>query len=133
MAATADGSVDYTVLPIAAVLKGMKKGSIRPLAITSANRSNLMPEIPTVAEAAVSGYEENLWWGVWTPAGTPPNVVDKLSKDIASALTAPNLRKQLEERGFEPMSMSQEEFAQFVRTEMKAVAHTVKEAGIEPK
>jgi tripartite-type tricarboxylate transporter receptor subunit TctC len=133
IAATANGSVDYTVLPIAAGLKGMKEGKLRPLAVTSAERSSLMPEIPTVAEAAVDGYKENLWWGVWTRAGTPSSVADKLAKDIAQALTAPDLLKQLEKRGFEPMRMSRDEFGQFVRSEMKAVARTVKETGIKPK
>jgi tripartite-type tricarboxylate transporter receptor subunit TctC len=133
IAATANGSVDYTILPIAAGLKGMKEGKLRPLAVTSAKRSSLMPEIPTVGEAAVEGYEENLWWGVWTRAGTPSSVADKLAKDIAQALTAPDVLEQLEKRAFEPMSMSRNEFAQFVRREMKVAAHTVKEAGIKPK
>jgi tripartite-type tricarboxylate transporter receptor subunit TctC len=131
--ATAKGSVAYTVLPIAAALKGMKKGKIRPLAVTSAKRSDLLPEIPTVAEAGVAGYEEHLWWGVWTRAGIPASVADKLAKDIAGALSAPDVVGQLKKRGFEPMSMSREKFAQFVRNEMKAKAQTVKEAGIKPK
>ena len=133
IAATAKGDVDYTVLPIAAALKGLKKGSIRPLAITSAKRSPLLPEVPTVAESVVPGFEENLWWGGWAPAGTPSGVADKLAKDIGQALADPGFLAQLAQRGFEPMSMGREEFAGFVQSEMKAVANTVKEAGIKPQ
>ncbi len=133
IAATEKGSVDYTVLPIAAAMKGVKKGKIRPLAVTSAKRSDLMPEIPTVAEAGVAGFDETLWWGMWTNAGVPSQVADKIAKDIAAALGASDVHEELKKRGFEPMSMSREECAQFVRKEMEAVAQTVKEAGIQPK
>ncbi|MBC8208860.1 MAG: hypothetical protein H8E79_06815 [Desulfobulbaceae bacterium] len=120
-------------IDIAPLAQGMKKGSIRPLAITSAKRSNLMPEIPTIAETVVPAIAENLWWGVWTCAAPPASVVDKLAKDIANVLAEPDLLTQLKKRGFEPMSMSQEEFAQFVKSEMENVARTAKDAGISPK
>jgi tripartite-type tricarboxylate transporter receptor subunit TctC len=133
IAATAKGQVDYTVLPIAAALKGMKKDKLRPLAITSAKRSDLLPDIPTVAEAGIAGFEENLWWGLWTRAGVPAGLADKLATDVARAIKSPAVLEQLKKRGFEPMSMGREEFSRFVQSEMKAKARTVKEAGIKPR
>lgn len=131
--ATEKGDVDYTILPIAAAMKGVKKGKIRPLAVTSAKRSDMMPDIPTVAEEGIADFDETLWWGVWTRAGVSAQVADKLSNDIASALSAPDLIEELKKRGFEPMSMNREDFAQFVRKEMETVAKTVKEAGLQPQ
>jgi tripartite-type tricarboxylate transporter receptor subunit TctC len=133
IAATAEGKVDYTVLPIAAALKGMKAGKLRAVAVTSAKRSALMPDVPTVAESGVAGFDETLWWGVWTRAGVSASVADKLAEDIARALSAPGVVEKVKERGFEPMKMSRAEFAEFVRNEMKAKAMTVKEAGITVK
>jgi tripartite-type tricarboxylate transporter receptor subunit TctC len=133
IAATSNGSVAYSFLPIAAAMKGVRAGKLRALAVTSAKRSSLMPDVPTIAEAGLAGYEETLWWGIWTPAGTPASVADKLAGDIARALKAPDVLEKLAKGGFEPMSMSRDEFARFVRGEMKAVALTVKEAGIKPR
>lgn len=131
--ATAEGEVTYAFLPIAAAAKGIKAGKIRALGVSSTERSSLLPDVPTIAEAGVPGFEATLWWGVWTDAGISSGDADKLAKDINRAMAAPDVLKKLTKRGFKPMKMSRKEFGRFVQSEMKAVARTVKEAGIQKK
>lgn len=82
-------------------------------------RSYLLPEVPTIAEAGVAGFDYPIWYGVWVPAGTPAAVVDKLAKDIARVLAAPDVHDALAKHGAEPMSMTQPDFARFVLSESK--------------
>ena len=133
IAATEKGSVTYSFLPIALALKGVRAGKLRALGVTSAERVGAMPDVPTISETGVAGSESSIWWGIWAPAGIPGNIADKLEKDIARALAAPEVLKQFKKRRLEPMSMTSAEFARFVRNEMESVARIVKEAGIKPK
>jgi tripartite-type tricarboxylate transporter receptor subunit TctC len=132
-AATADGTVTYWFPPTAIAIKGIKSGKLVGLGVTSAKRSVLLPDVPTISESGIAGFEVNVWWGLWAPAGIPGNVKDKLVKDVALALSAPDLRATLSEKGFEPMSMSSKEFEELVKNEIKSAASTLKAAGIEPK
>ncbi len=133
VAAIKEGQVTYAFLPLALAKKGVKAGRLRALGVTSAERASAMPNVPTIAEAGLPGFESAIWWGVWAPSGLPASTTDKLEKSIARAVAAPEVLKQFKKRGLEPMSMSLEEFASFVRDEMEAVAGIVKEAGIKPK
>ena len=76
---------------------------------------------------------ESLWWGMWTNAGVPDEIADKLAGDIAGALSAPDVSEKLKKRGFEAMKMGRGDFAQFVQEQIESIAQTVKEAGIQPK
>jgi tripartite-type tricarboxylate transporter receptor subunit TctC len=96
-------------------------------------RSSLLPEVPTIAEASVTGFDWPIWYGVWAPAGTPATVVDKLAKAIARALAAPDLREWLAKHGAEPMNMTQPEFTRFVLTESESATHLIEAAGIKPQ
>jgi tripartite-type tricarboxylate transporter receptor subunit TctC len=89
--------------------------------------------VPTIAEAGVADFDYPIWYGVWTPAGTPARVVDKLSRDIARALAAPDLREWLAKHGADPMTMTQPEFARFVLSESESAARIVENAGIKPQ
>jgi len=116
------------------ILPPFREGKLIPLAVTSARRSSLLPEIPTVAEAGLAGFDYTEWQGMWAPAGTPADIVDKIGKDVARALAAPDLRASLMKMtGVEPMSMSPTEFARFVASESESAAHLVKAAGITPQ
>jgi tripartite-type tricarboxylate transporter receptor subunit TctC len=95
-------------------------------------RSPLLPEVPTIAEAGVGGFDYTIWSGVWTPVGTPAGVVDKLAKDIARALAAPDLREWLAKHGADPMSLTQPEFARFVLSETESAVRIIEAAGIKP-
>ena len=133
VAATANGSATYSFLPLALARKVVRAGKLHALAVTSTERASAMPDVPTVAEAGFAGAESTIWWGIWASAGTPVDIVKKLEKDIASALTAPEVLDQFKKRALEPMSMTSAEFTRFVHNEMESVAHIVKEAGIKPR
>ncbi len=129
--ATVSGEVTYWFPPTAISLKGVKDGKLQALAVTSSTRFALLPDAPTIAEAAIAGFEDGVWWGIWVPAGVSAEIADKLAKDIARALAAPDLREPLAKSGYEPMSMSSAEFSRLVRSELESAARTIKAAGIK--
>ena len=102
------------------------------LGVSSARRSSLLPEVPTIAEAGVAGFDFPIWYGLWAPAGTPAGVVDKLAKDIGRVLAGPDLRDWIAKHGGDPMSMTQPEFARFVLSESESAARIITAAGIKP-
>jgi tripartite-type tricarboxylate transporter receptor subunit TctC len=132
IANTVAGHTTYMMAPIPLALADILAGSLRALGVTTKKRSSLLPEVPTIAEAGVPGFDYPIWYGVWVPAGTPAGVVDKLAKDIARVLAAPDLRDQLAKHGADPMSMTQPEFARFVVSESESAARIVEAAGIKP-
>lgn len=125
------GRTDYFLSPIQFALADIRAGRLRALSVSSKKRSSLLPEVPTVAEAGVAGFDYPIWYGVWVPAGTPPAIVDKLASDFARVLDAPDLRDWLLEHGAERMSMTQPEFARFVQSESESAAHIFETAGIK--
>jgi tripartite-type tricarboxylate transporter receptor subunit TctC len=127
------GRTDYMLAPIELALVDIRVGRLRPLGVSTKKRSSLLPEVPTISEAGVAGFDYPIWYGVWTPAGTPAVVVDKLAKDIARALAAPDLREWLAKHGSDPMSMTQPEFARFVLSESESAARIIAAAGIRPQ
>jgi tripartite-type tricarboxylate transporter receptor subunit TctC len=132
IANTVAGRTDYLLAPIQLALVDIRAGRLRPLGVSTRKRSSLLPEAPTIAEAGVPGFDYPIWYGVWTPVGTPAGVVDKLSKDIARALAAPDLREWLAKHGADPMSTSQPEFARFVLSESESAGRVIEAAGIRP-
>ena len=132
IANTIAGGATYMLAPIQLALADIRAGRLRPLGVTTTNRSNLLPEVPTIAEAGVPGFDYPIWYGVWVPAGTPAGVVDKLAKDIARVLAAPELRIWLEEHGAARMSMTQPEFARFVLKEAESAERIIKAATVKP-
>src|SRR5713101_2181967 len=133
LATTAARRTDYLLAPIPLALADIRAGKLRALGVSTKRRSSLLPKVPTIAEAGVAGFDYPIWYGVWAPAGTPAGVVDKLAKDIASALAAPDLRDWLAKHGADPMSMTQPEFARFVLSESENAARIIKAAGIKPQ
>jgi tripartite-type tricarboxylate transporter receptor subunit TctC len=133
IAATTDGSVAYSILPLSIALKGVSEGKLRALGVTGSTRSPDLPDVPTIAESGLTGFEAIVWFGIWTPAGIPSSVKDRLAKDVASALVSPEMREQFKKKGFEPMSMSPEKFTLFVQSQREAAARAIKDAGITPK
>jgi tripartite-type tricarboxylate transporter receptor subunit TctC len=100
--------------------------------VSTARRSTLLPDVPTIAEAGVDRFDFPIWYGVWAPAGTPAQVVDKCAKDIARALAVPALHDWIAKHGGEPMTMTQPEFARFVLSESENAARTIASAGNRP-
>jgi len=133
IADTVAGSTTYLIAPISYAEADIRSGRLRALGVTTNGRSPLLPEVPTIAEAGVAGFDYPIWYGVWTPVGTPTGVLDKLAKDIARALAAPDLREWLAKHGADPMSMPQPEFARFVLSESESAARVIEAAGIKPQ
>jgi tripartite-type tricarboxylate transporter receptor subunit TctC len=126
VAGTIEGRTTYVIAPISIVLPHIRDGQLLPLGVTTARRSALLPHVPTIAEAGVAGFDFPIWYGIWVPAGTPAAVVDKLSKDIGRVLAGPDLRDWIAQHGGEPMSMTQPEFARFVRGESESAARLIR-------
>jgi tripartite-type tricarboxylate transporter receptor subunit TctC len=131
--ATKEGTVLYSCLPLVLALKGSKDGKMKTLAVTTAKRSNALPDVPTLAESGFPDIDNSVWWGVWAPAGTPDSIAKKLEQDIAQVLASSDVVEQFKGRKLEPMSMTSAEFKQFVSKEMEVVRSIVKQAGIEPQ
>jgi len=127
------GRVDYYFTPISAGLSAIRGGKLRPIAVTTAKRNSALPDVPTVAETGVPGFEFTLWFGIWGPAGMPANVVEKINRDVNRALGEPGIREQLAKLGNDTLIMSPAEFAQFVRREVDEYAKITKAAGIKPQ
>jgi tripartite-type tricarboxylate transporter receptor subunit TctC len=127
------GGATYIMAPIQIALADIHAGKLRALGVTTKSRSHLLPEVPTIAEAGVTGFDYPFWYGVWVPVGTPAGVVDKLAKDIARVMAAPEMRAWLEEHGADRMSMTQPEFARFVLNESESAKRIVKAAGVKPQ
>jgi len=105
-------------------------GKLRALAVTSAKRIKSMPNVPTMAEAGVSGYELESWQAIFAPANTPKPIVDRLYKEISAIIKTPDMQARLEKLGMEPSGMSPGEFAEFQRSEIVKWAKVVKAADI---
>ena len=133
IAKTIAGRTAYMMAPIPLALADIREGRLRALGVSTKRRSSLLPDVPTIAEAGIAGFDYPIWYGVWVPAGTPTAVVDKLAKDIARALAAPDFRDWLTKHGADPMSMTQPEFARFVLSERESAARIIKAAEIKPQ
>ena len=114
-----------TTLPLA------RANKLRALAVTTAKRSRVAAEIPTIAEAGVPGYDANAWFGVFAPAGTPDAVVNRLQSEIAKILKQPDIRERFVTLGAEPVGSTPEQFATFYRNEVAKWAKVVKESGAQ--
>ena len=128
---TMGNRVHYFFSPISAALPLIRDGKLVALAVSSAKRSSLLPNVPTVAEAGLPGFDYNLWVGMFAPAGTPAEVIDKLSKDVARVLAETEVRERINALGAEVMPMSPAEFDRFLRAEMEEAARIVKAGGIK--
>ncbi len=130
IARTVAGRTTYAMWPIPTALPHIRDGGLRALAVSSSLRSRQLPEVPTVVEAGVIGYDFPIWYGIWTPAATPREVVDRLAHDVGRVLADPRCRETLAEHGGEPMSMTQAEFEAFVVRESESAAQLMRAAGI---
>lgn len=114
------------------VLPHIKAGKIRALAVTSAKRFSLVPDLPTVAEAGVPGYEVTVWFGTVAPAGTPPEAITKINAEINRILTLPEVKERFTGGGIEIVGGTPETFGALIRKEATTWAKVVKDANIKP-
>jgi tripartite-type tricarboxylate transporter receptor subunit TctC len=112
------------------MLPHIRSGKLKALGTTGAKRSPVVPDVPTVAEAGVPGYEASNWWGILAPAGTPPAIVDRLHEELAAVQGSAETKRRFETEGAEALPMSSAEFGAFIAAETAKWARVVKEAGI---
>jgi tripartite-type tricarboxylate transporter receptor subunit TctC len=111
----------------------VRSGKLKALGVSSAKRVAALPDVPTIAEAGVPGFEVSNWWGILAPAGTPEPALDRLYKEITAILDSPETRKRFELEGADVVRMKPQEFATFVTQETEKWTRVVKEAGIKPE
>jgi len=113
------------------VLQHVKAGKLRALAVSGAKRTSLAPDIPTVAEAGVPGYELTVWFGLVAPAGTPREIVQKLNAESLRILAMPDVRERFLAQGVEPLGSTPEQFGDHIRSQMAKWSTVVRDAGVK--
>jgi tripartite-type tricarboxylate transporter receptor subunit TctC len=131
--AVVSGEAQLMFSSIASTLSQIQQGRLRAIAVSSAKRSVALPNVPTVSEAGLPGYEASSWYGLLVPAATPRPVIAKLSGEAVKALEGSEVKERLISQGIEPMGGGAEEFAKYLSAEMSKWARVVKEAGIPPQ
>lgn len=124
------GQIQMMTPPMPAAMPHVRAGKLRALAVTGSKRTRAMPDLPTIAEAAVPGYEADGWIGVLVPAGTPRRIVEKLNSEIGAILGMPGIAAYLLSQGAEASPTTPEQFAAFIKAEIAKWANVIKTARI---
>ena len=124
------GRIDFTFATYTAAAAALKSGRARAFASTGAQRLAVMPDIPTLAESGVPGFDAVGWWGFAAPAGTPPAVVARLNREINKALESPALRNTMRNEGVDVLGTTPEEFARYVRTEIETWGKVIRKGNV---
>lgn len=127
------GQVQFMFATAASVMQHMRSGRLRAIAVTSAQRSPSLPELPTVSEAAIAGFEALTWHGIVVPAATPAPVVAKINSELNAALATNELKERLAAQGVEARGGKPDEFASFLRSEIPKWTKVVRDSGAKPE
>ena len=125
------GHVQMTFDAITTMASNVKAGQVRALGTSAAKRSTVLPDVPTIAEAGVPGYESTIWLGIMAPAGTPKAIVDKLNAEINKAISRADVKEAWDKQGAVPLVMTPAEFDAYLRKDIEKWANVVKAAGIK--
>jgi tripartite-type tricarboxylate transporter receptor subunit TctC len=125
------GQIAVTIDNMPPYIPQVKAGKIRALAVSTGKRSSAMPDLPTIAEAGVPGYEAGAWFGLLAPAGTPKPIVAQLSAESARIIKLPDVSKRVSELGADPVGSTPEQFAELIKTEIAKWAKVIKDANVE--
>jgi tripartite-type tricarboxylate transporter receptor subunit TctC len=128
---TGEVPVMFTTPPTA--MPYVKAGRLRPLGVTTTTRIDALPDVPTIAEAGVPGYESVQWFGMLVPAGTPRPIIDRLYQELVRALRAPDMKERLNSLGLDAVGSTPEEFAAYIKSETEKWAKVIKTMGIKPE
>lgn len=123
------GDTQFMFDNLANAMAQVKGGTVRPIAVTTAQRSKLAPDLPTMAEAGMPGFDISTWFGLLAPAGTPPDVIAKWNAAVVRALNSPDVREKMLAQGAEPSPTTPAEFAAFIAKEREKYARIVKASG----
>jgi tripartite-type tricarboxylate transporter receptor subunit TctC len=124
------GQVQVLFTPPVSATQHVQAGRLRALAVSTAKRSAGMPDLPTIAESGVPGYDSGVWYGVLAPAGTPREIVMRVNGDVVKALQQPDFRTMLIANSIDPIGSSPEGLAQFIRIELAKWAKVVRDADV---
>jgi tripartite-type tricarboxylate transporter receptor subunit TctC len=124
------GEVDVAIVPIGTIVPLIEGGQLRALAVNSAKRSPVLPNVPTVSEDAIPGFEASGWQGFFVPAHTPRDIVDRIYRETAGAIAAPETQERLKAIGNEPVGSTPEEFAARFRSDVEKFTAVVRDADI---
>jgi tripartite-type tricarboxylate transporter receptor subunit TctC len=124
------GQVDMSFDTIPPVLSHIKAGKLRPLAVTTIKRSPALPDVPTLDEAGLKGFDQGTWFGILAPVATPKEIVTRLNTEIVKIVKSPEFKKKLEEMGAEPIGNTQAEMAAQIKADTERYAKLVKEAKV---
>jgi len=127
------GQVPLMFGPSPVVVPMVQAGRLRPLAFTGLKRSSQLPDVPTVDELGIKGYEATGWYGLYGPRGTPRAIVDRLSAAVRQIVQMPDTRERFAALNLEPIGSSPEEFAQFLQRDLQKYAEIARKAGIQPQ
>lgn len=127
------GRVAFYMAPINTVIGLVRENKLGALGVSTLKRADVLPEVPTLAEQGLAGFDITLWFGVWAPAGTSPAIVSKLNAQIGQILASAEVREQFAKLGISPSPMKPEEFAKFVRDQIATYQKIVAQAGIQPQ
>ena len=125
------GNIELLVSSVPSAIGQIKGNKLRPLAVTSAKRSSMLPDVPTVAESGIKNFDVSTWYGLFAPAGTPEHVVNLLSAEINKLLTNPDMRAAIQAQGAEPVAMSTANFASQLKAEYVSWKSIVEASGAQ--
>ena len=126
------GRVAFYMAPISTAIGMINDKRLTVLGVANARRFGMLPNVTTIAEQGLTGFEMEVWFGAWAPAATPRPVLQKLAADIRTAMDSKEVREQYTKLGIEPGTLFLGEFAKFVRVEMTKYREVVKRADIQP-
>jgi tripartite-type tricarboxylate transporter receptor subunit TctC len=125
------GEIPISINPMAEVIGQIEGGTVRPVAVTSEKRSDVLPNVPTVAESGVPRYDASVWWGFLGPAGMPNDITAKLHHDLSVALQDANVVAYLKKTGSTAVGSSPQEFEAYIRAEAEKWGPVIKAANIK--
>jgi tripartite-type tricarboxylate transporter receptor subunit TctC len=123
------GHVSLMFDNMSSALPTIKSGRVRAIAVTTLKRSPMLPQLPTISEAGLRGFDVSTWFGVFAPGGTPPDIVSKLNTEIVRILSTAEMKERLAQLGAEPAGGKPEEFAAFIRSEIPKYAKVIRASG----
>ena len=126
------GQLDLAVVDVASAINQVKAGRLKAIAVTSAKRVSVAPDVPTLAEAGLAGYEATGWFGVVMPAGTPAEIIGRMNSELVAALKRQDIRERVIAAGAEPSPSTPQEFGALIRDEIAKWAEVVKISGAKP-
>ncbi len=124
------GQMQLYVGTMPGVMPHVKSGKLRPVAVTTEKRSQTLPQLPTIAERGVAGFEAATWYGLLAPVPVPPAIIKRLHEEVVNILAVADTRDKLKSQGFEPAGSTSEAFAAYIKSEIAKLGKVIREAGI---